>query len=53
MRLAEKLQGTREGCIVHEFDVPDPQVPAIRARTGLSQEAFARSIGVKKATLVN
>ena len=46
-------QGAREGYIVHTFDVPDPEVPAIRARTGLSQAAFARSIGVKKATLVN
>ena len=39
--------------IVREVTVPDPEVPAIRARTGLSQAEFARSIGVKKATLVN
>ncbi len=45
--------GAREGYIVHEVEVPDPEVPAIRARTGLSQAEFARSIGVKKATLVN
>ena len=45
--------GARDGYIVHEVEVPDPEVPAIRARTGLSQAEFARSIGVKKATLVN
>ena len=39
--------------IVREVTVPDPEVPGIRARTGLSQAEFARSIGVKKATLVN
>ena len=39
--------------IVREVEVPDPEVPAIRARTGLSQAGFARSIGVKKATLLN
>ncbi len=46
-------QGARDGYVVHSFDVPDTDLPAIRARTGLSQAAFARSIGVKKATLVN
>ncbi len=38
---------------VHEIEVPEPDVPAIRARTGLSQADFARSIGVRKATLLN
>ena len=47
------LKGDTRGVIVHTFEVPAPEVPAIRARTGLSQAAFARSIGVKKATLVN
>jgi len=46
-------EGAREGYEVHEIEVPDPEVPAIRARTGLSQAEFARSIGVKKATLLN
>ena len=46
-------QGDTAGCIVHHIEVPDSDLPAIRARTGLSQAAFARSIGVKKATLVN
>lgn len=33
--------------------VPEVDVAAIRARTGLSQGAFARSIGVAKGTLLN
>lgn len=47
------LQGAREGYVVHEIKVPTPDVKAIRASTGLSQAEFARSIGVKKATLLN
>lgn len=39
--------------IIHEIEIPDPDVQAIRAQTGLSQAEFARSIGVKKATLLN
>ncbi len=38
---------------VHEIEVPEPDVRAIRARTGLSQAAFARSIGVARGTLLN
>ncbi len=38
---------------VHEIELPEPDVQAIRARTGLSQGDFARSIGVKKGTLLN
>lgn len=38
---------------VHEIELPEPDVQAIRARTGLSQSEFARSIGVKKGTLLN
>ncbi len=38
---------------VHEIELPEPDVQAIRARTGLSQSDFARSIGVKKGTLLN
>ncbi len=41
------------GAKVHEVTVPEPDVRAIRLRLGLSQAAFARSIGVKKATLIN
>ena len=46
-------RGDRSGAVVHEIEVHTPDVPAIRARTGLSQAEFARSIGVKKATLLN
>ncbi|SIS92070.1 helix-turn-helix domain-containing protein [Rhodobacter capsulatus] len=38
---------------VHEIDLPEPDVQSIRSRTGLSQTDFARSIGVKKGTLLN
>jgi putative transcriptional regulator len=46
-------EGDRSVGRVHEIEVPEPDVPAIRARTGLSQAEFARSIGVRKATLLN
>jgi putative transcriptional regulator len=46
-------QGNTAGAIVHQIEVPIPDVRAIRAQTGLSQSDFARSIGVKKATLLN
>jgi putative transcriptional regulator len=46
-------QGAREGYVVHHIEVSVPDVRAIRAQTGLSQADFARSIGVKKATLLN
>lgn len=39
--------------LIHEIDIPEADVQAIRARTGLSQAEFARSIGVKKSTLLN
>jgi putative transcriptional regulator len=53
--LKEALAHTRgeTPLIIHEIEIPDPDVQAIRARTGLSQAEFARSIGVKKATLLN
>ena len=38
---------------VHQVEVPTVDVAAIRARTGLSQSAFAQSIGVAKGTLLN
>lgn len=38
---------------IRQIAVDVPDVQAIRARTGLSQSAFARSIGVKRATLIN
>lgn len=36
---------------VQQLEVPEPNVVAIRARTGLSQAEFARSIGVAVGTL--
>lgn len=46
-------QGKDVGAKVHHVDVPAVDVAAIRSRTGLSQGAFARSIGVAKGTLLN
>ena len=53
--LKEALAHTRgeSPAIIHEIEIAAPDVQAIRARTGLSQAEFARSIGVKKATLLN
>ncbi len=45
-------KGTRLG-IIHEIDIPTPDVSAIRAKTGLSQAVFAKSIGVAKGTVLN
>ena len=47
------LDGNRRGFAVHEIEVPEPDVAAIRDRTGLSQPAFAKSIGVPLGTLKN
>lgn len=49
----DHAQGGQTGAVVHQIDVAVPDVKAIRAITGLSQSDFARSIGVKKATLLN
>jgi putative transcriptional regulator len=46
-------QGKQTGAVVHKIEVPAIDVADIRARTGLSQSAFARSIGVAKGTLLN
>ena len=46
-------QGKETGARVHRVTVPTVDVAAIRASTGLSQGAFARSIGVAKGTLLN
>ena len=47
------LKGDRTGFAVQEIDVPRPDVVAIRSKTGLSQPAFARSIGIPLGTLKN
>ena len=46
-------QGKPGGAVVHRVEVPTVNVAAVRASTGLSQAAFARSIGVAKGTLLN
>ena len=46
-------KGKTSGASVRQVEVPNVDVAAIRARTGLSQSAFARSIGVAKGTLLN
>jgi putative transcriptional regulator len=46
-------EGQKTGARVHQVSVPEVDVAAIRASTGLSQGAFARSIGVAKGTLLN
>jgi putative transcriptional regulator len=46
-------QGQKTGAVVHQIEVPSVDVAAIRAQTGLSQSAFAQSIGVAKGTLLN
>lgn len=49
----EFAQGKPTGARVHQVEVPVVDVAAIRASTGLSQGAFARSIGVARGTLLN
>jgi putative transcriptional regulator len=46
-------QGKDTGAVVHRVEVPVVDVAQIRASTGLSQSAFAKSIGVAKGTLLN
>jgi len=46
-------EGKKTGARVRQVEVPTVDVAAIRASTGLSQGAFARSIGVAKGTLLN
>ncbi len=47
------MDGERDGYTVHEIEVPEPDVVAIRDKTGLSQRSFAKSIGVPLGTLKN
>lgn len=46
-------EGKDTGAVIHDVNVPAVDVAAIRASTGLSQGAFARSIGAAKGTLLN
>ena len=47
------LNGDHAGFAVHAIEVSCPDVVAIRSKTGLSQPAFARSIGIPLGTLKN
>lgn len=47
------LDGAREGYVVHEVETTEPDIKEIRGRTGLSQSAFAASIGVSLGTIRN
>lgn len=49
----EFARGSQAGARVHRVEVSQVDVAAIGARTGLSQAAFANSIGVAKGTLLN
>ena len=44
-------KGHKTGARVYHIEVPEPDVAAIRERSGLSQAEFARSIGVAVGTL--
>lgn len=44
-------KGHKTGARVYPIEVPEPDVAAIRERSGLSQAEFARSIGVAVGTL--
>ncbi|WP_293881078.1 helix-turn-helix domain-containing protein [Sphingomonas sp.] len=46
-------EGKETGARVHHLTVPAIDVAQVRASTGLSQSAFAQSIGVAKGTLLN
>lgn len=46
-------QGQRADARVLEISIPEIDVAGVRAKTGLSQAEFARSIGVAKGTLLN
>ena len=49
----EFSKGRGAHAIVHEISLPAINVAEVRARTGLSQSDFAKSIGVAKGTLLN
>ena len=50
--MAKHIRGEQvRGLVIHEF--PEPDVKAIRERTGMSQTQFAYLIGVKPKTLQN
>jgi len=44
-------RGQQDGHDVHEVEVRDVDVKAVRARLGMSQDDFARAFGVSPATV--
>ena len=46
-------KGGKTGLVIHEFRAPDLDVSAVREKTALSQEEFARTFGVSLGTLRN
>jgi putative transcriptional regulator len=46
-------RGQQDGHDVHEVEVRDVDVKAVRARLGMSQDDFARAFGVSPATVRN
>lgn len=46
-------KGMDTGAVIHHVNVPTVDVARVRATTGLSQSAFAKSIGVARGTLLN
>ena len=46
-------KGGKTGLVIHEFRAPDLDVGAVREKTALSQEDFARTFGVSLGTLRN
>ena len=52
--LAQAQREEREGPVaIEKIDLPEPDVKAIRASTGLSRAEFARCIGVEEGTLLD
>lgn len=48
---AAYTKGDRAGSITHRIPIKEPNVAAIRKKSGLSQQKFAQSIGVALGTL--
>lgn len=49
----DHVSGHKERVVLHAFEVPEVEAKAVRAKTGLSQEKFARLINVRVTTLRN
>jgi putative transcriptional regulator len=46
-------KGEKNGLVIHKISLPDLDVGAVRKKTDLSQEDFARTFGVSLGTLRN